>query len=362
MKQRIVFTGGGTGGHVFPALAIAEGLQQKGYDLVWLGSRKGMEYDIVRRWGLRFVSIPAGKLRRYFSFRNLVDVFMVAAGFFASIFVLLRLRPAVLFSKGGYVSVPPVYAAALLRIPVITHESDLDPGLATRLNAKVARIVCLPYPESAKFFSAFPAGRLRISGNPVRAEIFRGDAERFYQKTGLSQDVPLVFVQGGSQGAAEINNLLYAALPELVPHCCLVHQCGKDHQEKARSLLADNPEYAHRYLPQAFFIEDYPDILAAATLSVTRGGAGSLWELAAVGVPALIVPLRAGSRGDQLRNADYFASRKMMVVHDPNSDFASQVLALIQDESRLKKMQSALAALDAQSAVERLVNECEELI
>ncbi|MFW5801794.1 MAG: UDP-N-acetylglucosamine--N-acetylmuramyl-(pentapeptide) pyrophosphoryl-undecaprenol N-acetylglucosamine transferase, partial [Spirochaeta sp.] len=168
MKKRIVFTGGGTGGHVFPGLAVAEELLQRGeYDLLWMGSPHGIEYSIVKRWGVPFIGIPAGKLRRYFSLHNIIDIFRVLAGFCASCMHFIRVRPDLVFSKGGYVSVPPVFAAWLLKIPVITHDSDLDPGLATRLNARAADIICVPYEQSLRYFPLVSAERLRVTGNPV---------------------------------------------------------------------------------------------------------------------------------------------------------------------------------------------------
>ncbi|AFG36689.1 undecaprenyldiphospho-muramoylpentapeptide beta-N-acetylglucosaminyltransferase [Spirochaeta africana] len=367
MNKRIVFTGGGTGGHVFPGLAVAERLQELGgYDLYWMGSRKGIEYAIVQRWGLPFIGIPAGKLRRYFSLQNAVDFFKVGAAMVASIVLLLRYRPDLVFSKGGYVTVPPVFAARLLRIPVVTHDSDIDPGLATRLNARVADRICVPYEQSRGWFPAAAAARLRVTGNPVRAEILQGDRQRFLQMHNLDTNTRVVFVQGGSQGAEEINTLLTDILPQLLPHAVVVHQTGESGIETARSWLQEHPDWNNRYLPREFFTNEYADVLAAADLSVSRAGAGSLWELAATGTPGIILPLTAGSRGDQVRNAELFADSGMITLLNRETrtsrGMLAAVLELLQNGERLRGMQEAAARFEAGQGVTKLIAVCEEVL
>jgi UDP-N-acetylglucosamine--N-acetylmuramyl-(pentapeptide) pyrophosphoryl-undecaprenol N-acetylglucosamine transferase len=308
MSGTIVFTGGGSGGHVFPGLAVAEYLKTKwDGEIVWIGSGKKIERSIVERWGLRFYSIPSGKLRRYFSLRNAADVFLTAAGLFAALALLRRLKPALLFSKGGYVSVPPVVAARLLGIPVFTHESDLDPGLATKINARFANRIFVAYEESTAFFRSGAA--VTVSGNPVRAEIYRGDRERGRALLGVPDGVPVLLALGGSQGSLEVNTMVREALPALTERFFVVHQTGETDAVPAVPVPArSDPEFDRRmYRAEPFITDEYPDILAAADLVVSRSGAGTLWELAATGTPSILVPLGgASSRGDQVRNAKLF--------------------------------------------------------
>ncbi len=211
----IVCTGGGTGGHVYPGLAVIEelNLRWKG-EILWVGSSNGMERAIVETAGIRFRGIPSGKLRRSFSLANFADSFRVLAGLAASFWLFRKIRPAIVFSKGGYVSVPPVVAAWLLRIPVITHESDLDPGLATRHQRTVCRKICVPYEESLSHFPARLSAKLRVTENPVRQAIRTGSANRVSICSALGEETDPLRPRG-SQGAREINVLVRTVLPKL---------------------------------------------------------------------------------------------------------------------------------------------------
>ncbi len=312
MKQySVVFTGGGTGGHVFPGIAVAEKLietsEEGNISLHWIGNRKGMERDILERFNIPFYSIPAGKLRRYFSFQNFIDIFKIFFGFIASIWVLRKLKADLLFSKGGFVTVPPVLAAKLMGIPVISHESDLDPGLATRINGRFSDIMLFAYKETKESWrKPFSAQELFISGNPVRREISEGSASKGRALFNVPGGKFLLLVLGGSQGALEVNMLIEEIAGELCEDMFIVHQMGS---------LTFKESAAENYVTRAFFTDEFPDILAAADLVVSRAGAGTLWESGIMGKPAILIPLGTGSsRGDQIRNADYFASRGAAVV------------------------------------------------
>lgn len=309
MKPCIVVTGGGTGGHVFPALAVAEELSRHHeLHLVWIGGTRGIERGIVKRWGMEFLGIPTGKLRRYISLENLRDIFRTLAGFFRSLGYLRRLKPVAVFSKGGFVSVPSVMAAGLLGIPVISHESDFDPGLATKINLRFSRTICVAYAESLRFYAK---GKAIVTGNPVRAEIFQGQAAEGLRLLGFARDDPrpVLFVQGGSLGAKQINDLVDGAFEHLIARYRIVHQRGKG--DWSRGDLAGN------YLSQPSFSTEYPHILAAADLVLSRAGAGSLWEMGVMAKPGVLIPLDAGSRGDQLRNAELCAKRGACLVFRP---------------------------------------------
>jgi UDP-N-acetylglucosamine--N-acetylmuramyl-(pentapeptide) pyrophosphoryl-undecaprenol N-acetylglucosamine transferase len=298
----IAFTGGGTGGHIYPGLAVAEALRAlMPCRVFWIGSKAGMDRAIVEGAGLEFYGIPSGKLRRYVSLKNLLDLFKVMAGFFAARRVLRREKPALLFSKGGFVSVPPCAAAASLKIPVFTHESDYSPGLATRINARFARKVFIPYKETAAFFPQKVRERLEVSGNPIRRAFAGADATRGRAFLGLSEGEPVLLVLGGSLGSVEINALVLGCLPELTRYYTVVHQTGVREGELFTA--------AERYKPYAYFKDEMPDVIAAAELVLCRSGAGTVWECGGLHKPMILLPLRgSGTRGDQVENARIFAS------------------------------------------------------
>lgn len=297
----IAFTGGGTGGHVFPGLAVIERLRGrfKGR-IVWIGSDKEMERKAVEAAGVEFFAIPTGKLRRSFSLRNLSDSFKVAAGFFAARRLLRELRPSLVFSKGGYVSVPPCLAASSLGIPVFTHESDLSPGLATKINARRAEKILVSWERTLGYLPEDQRARAIVAGNPVRAAIGHGDASAGRAWLGFEPGMPIVLALGGSQGAAQVNGLVSAILPALADKAALAHQTGSGN---APCRPADRGYHGFE-----FVTDELPDLLAAADIIIGRAGAGTLWEGAAAGKPMVFVPLGGqGSRGDQLENARLLA-------------------------------------------------------
>ena len=302
MSKRIAFTGGGTAGHVFPGLAVYRALESEllrrewAADLYWIGGRRGMEGPLLKDHAVRFHGIPTGKLRRYFSLRNLIDPFKVVAGFFAALFLFLRERPDLLFSKGGFVAVPPVLAAGLLKIPVFIHESDTDPGLATRITSRIAEKIFVAYEETRDQFPPPLRDKVVVTGNPVRKEILEGDRARGREALGIREDELLLLVLGGSQGALQVNDLIRTLAPELVKSSRILHQMGD---------LTYKESNLEGYDTRRFIGAELPDTLAAADLVVSRAGAGTLWELASLGKPMVLIPLGSGSsRGDQLKNAE----------------------------------------------------------
>jgi len=333
MAECIVFTGGGTAGHVFPALAVLEELAPRWSGrVVWIGSRRGMEREILRRRAMPYYGIPAGKLRRYFSLANFLDLFRLLGGFFASLAVLAREKPRLVFSKGGYVTVPPLAAARLLGIPSFTHESDLNPGLATRINARWAERVLLSFAESAAGLP--PALRTRAvhTGNPVRRSLLGGDPARGRALVGCPPQRPLLLVLGGSLGSAFLNDAVRLSLAELTSRCFVVHQMGAGHYRQ---------EPRPGYHPVAFLEEELPHLLAASELVLCRAGANTLWELAALGKPAVLVPLSGrSSRGDQIENARYFAAHgaALTVPEQEGERLVAEVLRLLEDRARLQQM------------------------
>ena len=358
----IAFTGGGTGGHIYPGLAVAAELSRLLADsphacnvrLFWIGSSSGMDRALVQEAGIEFFGVPSGKLRRYFSLRTAIDFFKVAAGFFASRKILKKQKAVLLFSKGGFVSVPPCAAASSLRIPVFTHESDFSPGLATRINVRfVSRTggrIFTAYDDTSRFFPQAVRDRVTVSGNPVRAVFKSADAAKGRAFLKLADDARVLLVLGGSQGALEINELVRAALPQLTEVYTVVHQSGPN-------LSWDVPA-AQNYRPFPFIREELPHVMAAAEIVVSRSGAG-IWECAVLGKPMLLIPLRgSGTRGDQVENAEYFekaGAAQVLTGNDANpQSLISAVKSLAQDSEKREAMSQASRKIGERNGAETI--------
>jgi UDP-N-acetylglucosamine--N-acetylmuramyl-(pentapeptide) pyrophosphoryl-undecaprenol N-acetylglucosamine transferase len=330
----ICFTGGGTGGHVFPGIAVIRELK-KTYSgrIVWIGSNKGMERDIVSSESIPFHGVPCGKLRRYLSVENCLDFFKVIAGFFASVFLLIKEQPLLVFSKGGYVSVPVVAAAGVLRIPVFTHESDFDPGIATRINSIFAEKILTSFVETISFFSEKYKPRIVFTGNPIRTELLNGNAELGKKLAGCPPARKVLLVLGGSQGAKQINDAIRKKIDQLCELSFVIHQTGK------KDFI---PSTVEGYFAAPFFKEELSDILASASIVVSRAGSNTLWELAALGIPSVLVPLASGSRGDQVRNAKVFEKSNASIVVEEGEGLDERLLEIIRkvinNEETLKTM------------------------
>lgn len=303
--KSIIFTGGGTGGHVFPALALIENLQKDGYEISWIGSKSGIEYQIVQKYNIKFYSIPSGKLRRYFSLLNFIDIFKIIAGFIASFFILLSHKPNLIFSKGGYVTVPPVLIGRLFGIKIFTHESDFSPGLATRINSRFVNKILVPYPETKEYFKEPIKSKVVVTGNPVRVDFYHADRKKGLEIVGFNNTKPLLVVLGGSLGAKEINDLIFESKDELLKKYNIFHQMGEQN-------FIESSTVGYKSVP--FIKENMAHIIKAADLVISRAGAGFIWEFITVGVPSLLIPLIAGSRGDQVLNAEYFQKLGMVKV------------------------------------------------
>jgi UDP-N-acetylglucosamine--N-acetylmuramyl-(pentapeptide) pyrophosphoryl-undecaprenol N-acetylglucosamine transferase len=305
----IAITGGGTGGHIFPSAAIIEELNKRGArDIVWLGARHGKEREWAEKLNVRFFGISTGKLRRYFSLKNVTDVIGVIFGIIQSFFILLRNRPSVLFSKGGFVSVPPVVASWLLRVPVITHESDIVPGLATKIISRFAKVVCVSFKNTEGFFGNKQTVH---TGNPVRSFVKNGDREKGLQFLGFQKGLPVVFVIGGSLGASSINIVVREMCNTHKLNFNIAHQCGPGNLDK--DFLRKD-----RYMQLEFIEKEMGDVLAAADLVISRAGAGAIFEIGYMKKPSILVPLpKSKSRGEQIENARYYEKNgASLIVRD----------------------------------------------
>jgi len=298
--RHVLFTGGGSAGHVVPNLPLIAHFAARGSTISYIGSKDGPEANLVASANVPFHAIRSGKLRRYWSWRNVADVWWIAVGLVQAFVLLGRLRPSIVFSKGGYVAFPVVVAAWARRVPVVAHESDLTPGLANRLSLPFVAAVCTTFAVTE-----FPArGRPVVhTGTPLRPDLVNGDAERARAHFGLPRDRPLVVVFGGSLGADALNRAVRDALDALLAFGTIVHVCGPGRVDAA---------YAGRagYRQFEFVGAEWGDLLAAADVVVARAGANSLYELVALRKPHLLVPLpRSASRGDQISNAAYAVER-----------------------------------------------------
>ena len=345
----VALAGGGTAGHVNPGLEVARVLQARGLRVFWLGTHGALEARLVRAAGIDFHALPAGKLRRYASLRNITDVGRTGAGVLGAARILRRERADILFAKGGFASVPPAVAAALLGIPVVTHESDSTAGLATRIISLVARRVLLSWPSSSATLP-LPA-RARLTGLPVRTAIRAGDAGRGRQYLGVGDGTRIMLVLGGSLGAATLNRMVGDARAELTRDWMLVHQTGSHHDGQ----VVDEPGYRAR----PYFDDEFPHLLAAADVAVSRAGATALAEFAATGTAAVLVPLpRTSSRGEQIVNARLLAAAGAALVLQPGAHTASGLLRCarrLTDDRLRARMSAAVRSLDRPHATGEVV-------
>ena len=305
---RVLFTGGGTAGHVTPNLALIEAALSRGWQCLYAGSTRGVEHGIISGTGIPFFGIASGKLRRYFSWQNFTDPFFVFLGFLQSLAICRREKPDVVFSKGGFVSVPVVAAAWLLRIPVVSHESDVTPGLANRLASPLCRKICVTF-EATK--SSLPLDKVVVTGTPLRKSLLDGHSRAGLEYLGFSGEKPVLLVFGGSLGARAINEQVRAVLDRLLATWDVIHVTG--------SGQCDDSFNRPGYVQQEFIREKFGDVLAAASLAVSRAGANSLYELLVTRTPHLLIPLPLeASRGDQLVNAETFvAAGYSRTIHEP---------------------------------------------
>jgi UDP-N-acetylglucosamine--N-acetylmuramyl-(pentapeptide) pyrophosphoryl-undecaprenol N-acetylglucosamine transferase len=351
VSMRICYSGGGTLGHILPALSVHQRLQaEKGLSELWIGRDDFRERQEVEAMGIAYAVVPSGKLRRYFSLRNLTDLGRLAMAFSRSLSILRGFKPDVLFSKGGFVSVPPVMAAWLLHIPVLTHESDSSIGLANRINCHFATVLATGFDLHLEKLGH---ARVVYTGNPVRkdlADAIPAETLGFY-----NDDKPLLLVLGGSQGANELNALVTGSLDRLCPVCNVFHQCGKG---KTSGIVKEG------YREEEFIGTQLPGLYRRADLVVCRSGAGTLSELAALGKPALLLPLRSASRGEQEANATFYEKKGAAEVLEKGCSadmFADMVVSLLGDETKRSTMSQAMKKISSADAGEKIVCLLKEL-
>lgn len=379
-KKKIVLTGGGTAGHVTPNIALLPFLKEAGYEVTYIGSVNGIERELIQDCGIRYVGVPTGKLRRYFDLKNFTDPFRVVGGFLKARSFLKKYRPDVVFSKGGFVSVPVVRAAAALKIPCVIHESDMTPGLANKLCFKAASKVCCNFPETVE---KLPKGKAVLTGTPIRGDLFTGSREEGLRLCGFADPAaeaaeaaentgaqiidegkapaenaaaqgagagnapagnasvesaqkpgagkaskPVLMIMGGSQGALSVNEAVRRHLDELLPDFNIVHLCGAGKYDASKEGIAGYKQFE-------YVKEDLKHLFAAADVIVSRAGANAIFEILALQKPNLLIPLSIGTRGDQILNARSFEAQGF-----------SEVLVESEEEGILdKKLVSTIRSL-----------------
>jgi len=298
-RKKIVFTGGGSAGHVTPNIAIINEVKNQ-WDIHYIGSETGIERDLIKKNGIQYYGISSGKLRRYVDFENIRDIFRVVKGYLEARKLLKKIKPSLVFSKGGFVTVPVVLAARTLNIPILIHESDITPGLTNKISKRFATKIFTSFEEAKKYF---PEDRTIVTGSPIRREIRAGNAKKGRDYLGFNAELPILTVMGGSLGSKSVNEAIRNTLEILLRKYQIVHICGKNNVNEEMTMITGYSQFE-------YINEMLPDVLAATDIVVSRGGSNALFEFLALKKPMLIIPLRLNqSRGDQILNAHAFQQK-----------------------------------------------------
>lgn len=357
---KLILTGGGTMGSVTPLLAVAEEIKKQIPDaeFLWLGTKSGPEKKMMEKADIAFKTIPSGKLRRYFSGWNFIDPFFILAGFLKSLWIILKFKPRIILSAGGFVGVPVIWAGWLLRVPSLVHQQDVRPGLANKLTAWFAKIVTVAFSDSLKYFP-----KATVTGNPVRQEIFLGQKEKAIDFFKLEKDLPTLLVLGGGTGALELNKIVVRAAPELLKFCQVLHVTGGRFDEltkfEAEALQKENLRY-HVF---DFLIEPLKDAYAVSDLVISRAGMGTLTELAALGKPTILVPIPKSHQED---NAYYFKRNNAVFLLE-QKNLTSEILTetvreLINNKIELENLSRNIKNVLKSGAAEAIIKKVLENI
>lgn len=348
--KKIILTGGGTAGHVTPNIALLSELKKANYEIAYIGSYQGMEKDLIQKENIKYYGIATGKLRRYFDIKNFLDPFKVVFGFLQSVILLNKYKPNIIFSKGGFVAVPVVYAAKLNGIPVISHESDMTPGLANKLTAGSTKVICYSFPETRKYL---PESKARLTGTPIRREILEGDANRARQSLGFDAK-PVLLVIGGSLGSLVLNEAIRELLPELGEMFNIIHICGKGN----KVANADTASYQQF----EYVDKELRDYFALADIVLSRAGANVLAELLALKKPNILIPLsQKASRGDQILNARSYEKQgfsKVVQEEDLNAkSLYTAISEVYKDRERYIEAMNRSGMTDGVAEIIKLIQE-----
>ena len=321
--KKIVMTGGGTAGHVTPNIALMPALKDAGYDIEYIGSYNGIEKNLFESLGIKYHGIASGKLRRYFDIKNFSDPFRVIKGYGQAISLMRKIKPDVVFSKGGFVSVPVVLAAKFCHVPAVIHESDITPGLANKIAIKGAKKVCCNFPETLKYL---PVEKAVLTGSPIRKELFNGNPQNALKLCNFpNHDKPVLLIIGGSLGSKIVNEAVRKILPELLDDFYVIHLCGKGNLDNSLTGTIGYAQFEYAN-------EELTDMFALADIAISRAGANSICELLALHKPNILIPLSAAaSRGDQVLNAKSFKKQGFSYVIEEENLTESTLLDAVKD-------------------------------
>lgn len=341
--KKIVLTGGGTAGHVNPNIAIIPFLKEKGYHISYIGSKDGIEKTLIKPLGIDYYEISTGKLRRYLDFKNVTDSFRVVKGISDATSIIKKIKPNIIFSKGGFVSVPVVMGGYFNRVPVIIHESDISPGLANKICIPFAKKVCATFPEALQ---NIPKDKAILTGTPIREELFKGSKDEGLKICKFKTNKSIILVMGGSLGSVKINNILRDCLDTILKDFNLIHLCGKNNLDKNIN--------KEGYYQLEYASDELKHLLAASDLVISRAGSNAICELLALKKPNLLIPLsKNASRGDQILNANSFKQQgfsNVLYEEDLNKD------SLIENIYTLSKQQTVYINTMNTSSLNNAIN------
>ena len=341
--KRIILTGGGTAGHVTPNIALIPELQKRGYEIHYIGSKTGIEKELIGNFDIPYYGISSGKLRRYFDVKNFTDPFRILKGYAEADRLMKKIRPDVVFSKGGFVTVPVVKVAKRRHVPCVLHESYISPGLANRLCISSAAAVCANFPETLEHL---PEGRAYLTGSPIRAELFSGNRLTGLDFCGFTAGKPVILVIGGSLGSVRVNEAVREVLPQLLERYQIVHLCGKDK-------IDETLQGTEGYVQYEYIQKELCDLLDAADIVISRAGANAICELLALHKPNILIPLSMeASRGDQILNAASFEKQGYSYVIREEELTSERLLQAVREvDERKQDYKNAMAAANQQNAV-----------
>lgn len=352
--KKIILTGGGTAGHVTPNIALIPELEKRGYEIYYIGSKDGIETKLMADFDIPYYGISSGKLRRYFDIKNFTDPARIMKGYVEAAKIIKKVEPDVIFSKGGFVTVPVVLAAKRKKVPCVLHESDLSPGLANRLCLPSATAVCANFPET---LAHLPEEKAHLTGSPIRKELFSGNRLKGLDFCGFDTIRPVILVIGGSLGSVRVNEAVRDILPELLEQYQVIHLCGKDK-------LDDSLQGTEGYVQFEYIQKELCDLLDAADLVISRAGANAICELLALHKPNILIPLSLeASRGDQILNAESFQKQGFSYVIREEDLTAKGLLNAVSEVYENRKTYiSAMEASDQHNAVTKVADIIDEIV
>ena len=346
--KRIILTGGGTAGHVTPNIALSPELEKRGYEIHYIGSKTGIEKELIGNFDIPYYGISSGKLRRYFDVKNFTDPFRILKGYAEADKIIKKIKPDVVFSKGGFVTVPVVKAAKHRHVPCVLHESDISPGLANRLCISSATAICANFPET---LDNLPKDKAHLTGSPIRGELFQGNRLKGLDFCGFTANKPVILVIGGSLGSVRVNEAVREILPELLKKYQVIHLCGKDKVD-------DSLQGTEGYVQYEYIQKELCDLLDAADIVISRAGANAICELLALHKPNILIPLSLeASRGDQILNAASFEKQGFSYVIKEEDLTSEKLLTAVQQVDENKdKYKEAMAASNQQDTVVKVAD------